>query len=135
MSLATLLDEHAREKGGHPADWHVFRYECQPPGGETIFYALTGMVAPPLSRGPMKGRPNWKRGDRDTEAKVYIKVEEHREWLAAWEARTGLCSECAGAGEEMASWSRDNGTVMRPCRKCKGAKVCNPGPKLMEATR
>lgn len=119
---ANLLEEHAKSKEGLPSTWRAFRWECLPHDGthEPIYYALTGAVCEAvIQRGKNKGRAAWAKRDKRTQRTVNISVHEHREWLAAWEQRTGKCSECIGSGKTLAS-AGINGVTYRECHKCHG---------------
>ena len=85
-----LLIEHAREKVQAPPEWEWFQLECLPRGARGIqAYRVVGGVAPPITRGKNKGRPNWRREDRSQRREAYIGVDEHARWVRAWEERTG----------------------------------------------
>lgn len=124
-----LLELHAIEKYALPENWSSYRYECFPKTcGETLYYQLTGMVAPPKTKGPNKGRPNWKNGDRNTKFVCIIPVSEHEQWLKTWELKTGKCSGCEGTGKALAQWSVIKGSEYRECSKCKGTGLKNEQP-------
>ena len=119
-----LYAEHAKEKAGLPANWRIYQWSCFPKdGSETIYVAVTGAVCEHKKMtGPHKGETNWKLLDKATEKTVNLPVAEHEQWKLEWEKKTGKCSRCTGTGEVMESW---NGTKMRACLKCKGARTPN----------
>ena len=118
--MATLLEEHAREKAGMSENWRVYRFECFPKNGEKILYfELTGAVVPFYTRGEKKGKPNWSREDITTKHVVVLPVDEHDEWTRKWEQKTGKCANCQGSGKELEGCGI-HGTTYRCCRKCHG---------------
>lgn len=116
-----LLEQHARELAHAGPDWGIFMWEALPPGRDATVHHVEGAVAPAFVRGPRVGRPNWRQMDRSTHRELYISMREHDEWAVQWEVKTGKCMACAGAGDELASWSRDGGEVRRPCGRCQGS--------------
>jgi RecJ-like exonuclease len=70
------------------------------------------VVTPLVSKGPNKGRPNWRKMDQATERVVIITVAEHEAWKLEWERKTGNCAECVGTG--ITAWER-------LCRRCGGS--------------
>lgn len=120
--MTNLLEIHAREKNGLPENWCIYAWERMPPPPMQHFYwQIKGAVAPPFKSGPRKGKKNWKRRDKATDKTVAITYEEHKAWLAAWEQRTGKCSNCEGDGKEWAGWSQAEGSRFRECSRCKGS--------------
>lgn len=109
-----LLDMQAAERIGIP-DWLPYHYESIDGG-----FLLTGAVAPVITRGPRKGRRNWKKRDSATERKIVLTRDEVTQYQAAWSARTGKCHRCVGLGEVFASWSKVSGTKYKPCTACQG---------------
>lgn len=120
--LLCLMTEHAKEKYGLPPTWEAFRYECFPPGGPKVLYVqLTGNVPPPpFKSGLRKGRTAWAKRDKKTDTVAILPDDEHQAWLAAWEAKTGLCRVCQGSGLESAGWSQETGPRYRACVRCGG---------------
>lgn len=116
----SLIDLHARELAGMGDDWEPHYYERHPPTLPTIYFEVRGAVAPILTRGPRKGRRDWKRSDPATERRLYIPVADHDAWVARWVERTGKCPRCVGTGEVFASWDRGEGTTYATCRDCGG---------------
>lgn len=74
--------------------------------------------APLVTRGPRKGKPNWRK--RTDERVRLLGRTELAERVEAWSVRTGNCSTCGGSAVNFVSWSAANGTVTRPCTKCDG---------------
>ena len=107
MSRYQLLEMQARERAGQGADWSIYHASCLPEGKTTQTYRL---------RGGVKSGRKWT-----SQQEVYITPADHDEWVGAWQTRTGLCPECMGTGEVFASWSKRDGTKMRPCGKCPNA--------------
>jgi hypothetical protein len=80
---------------------------------------IQGSVAPLKTRGPSKGRPNWRKRDLSTERKFVVTRAQIQEAKAHFEARTGLCYECDGNGTKFSRWERDIGsTYDTPCKRC-----------------
>lgn len=129
MPLGQLLEIQAREKLGMAPEWEFFRIQCMPPGGtETIYYAITGAIAPAITRGPRKGQRNWARKIKSTVRMVPITPEQHERWLAEWSARTGNCPKCAGDGKLFVRWNVVEGTTFKPCPDCNGTGKNKPEP-------
>lgn len=119
-----LIEIHAREKAGMPDTWRSWLWErVGPPEAPYPFIRLTGAVVPLLTRGPRKGKPNWRRKDKATERVVTITPDEHDAWATAWQARTGKCRDCMGEGRRPWSSSARDGTTYRSCKACEGTGV------------
>lgn len=109
-------EQHAKELLGAPREWQwsMMRREGDWPNcwGVTI----EGGVCPPKTRGPNKGRPNWRKA---THKRVITLTDEmHRAWLRAWEAAERKCWVCWGTGERWTSWSVATGDSYEPCKRC-----------------
>lgn len=116
-----LYEEHAREKLGMPANWHVFRLECFPKSGRepTLYIEVTGAVCEAVfQRGKRKGQVNWGRRYKATEKTAILPIAEHEKWKADWETRTGLCFSCVGEKRVAIGWSQVSGTKYKPCPRC-----------------
>lgn len=119
-----LIDIHAREKAGLPDGWRADIWEhVGPPEAPYPFLRLTGAVYPPVTRGPRKGRPNWKKPEAGTERVVTILPDEHEAWAIAWEGKTGRCRACMGEGRRVWGVSVKDGTTYKSCRMCGGSGV------------
>lgn len=114
-----LLITHAREKFGLPADWHCYQIKSM----DSVLIpstSLTGRVAPSIQRGANKGQPNWKKGDKRTEATVTLTDDEHSKWLLEWEKVNGSCHLCQGSGKRCVGWSKASGKRYKTCNRCGG---------------
>jgi excinuclease UvrABC ATPase subunit len=58
--------------------------------------------------------------DVKQKAEVYISPEALATAQREFEAGTGVCHECQGAGQQMISCSVIDGTTFGPCSRCKG---------------
>lgn len=124
MKLAEL---HAREKAAMPDTWAIHTWECFPKSTDkTLYYQVTGIIAPLKTKGKNKGAPNWRAGDKTTERTVILTVAEHEAWIAGWELKTGLCSNCLGEGQTLKSWTIANGPEYRQCVECQGTGKHQP---------
>jgi hypothetical protein len=64
----------AAKKVKFPEDkWFGWIFSVADQGG--IF--ITGAVCPPITRGPRKGEPNYRKHDRTTKRTVYLAVGEY----------------------------------------------------------
>jgi hypothetical protein len=116
-----LVEQHAREKAGQGPEWEPWLLESYPKtNGPRLFMQLTGAVAPRFTKGPRKGRRNWKKKDKATERVIVITPAEQESYEAAWEQDTARCSQCMGEGKTIASSSSNGDRTYRPCRKCGG---------------
>jgi hypothetical protein len=61
----------AREAASLPADWHGWLFTAVPGQGVLV----KGAVCPPITRGPRKGAPNFRKSDRRTERQVFVSNE------------------------------------------------------------
>lgn len=93
---ADLLEIYAKEKFELPEGWKVRTIEGFPPPGAMIedlpaklqkclYVIMTGAVAPLVTRGKRKGRLNWQKRDRSTQAKVLIEILKYEAWAQEWE--------------------------------------------------
>jgi len=91
--------------GKNPKDWHFAQYD--------------GAVYPHLiTRGPRKGRPNYRKPVPGTQRTVILDDRAFEAWKLQWQNDTGLCCVCAGSGEVWAGWSAAEGNRTRPCDDC-----------------
>ena len=107
-----------------PVDWqwHAMR-ACE--GG----WIMEGGVYPVThAKGKNKGRPDYKKPVAGTEKSCIGTAAGEALWRLGWEARTGKCWKCQGAGEEQWGWSRDEGRLFRPCKRCKASGVAPAMP-------
>jgi hypothetical protein len=112
-----FLELHAREKLGAPSNWYAYNFEVKDsPYGS--FYEVTGAIAPLLTKGPNRGKPNWKAKDKETKAVAQIQKQEHQKWVEEWEKETGICSTCENTGKEWIGWSQETGSRYKPCSRC-----------------
>lgn len=109
-------EQIAREMLGMPPEWQVMRWEAK--GKHPNYYGVlvTGAIPGVLTRGPRKGKPNWRK--RTMEASVTIMDAVEKAWIAAWERDTGHCHECFGSGLRFSSWSASEGHTYVPCKRC-----------------
>lgn len=130
MARSGMLMAHARERYRLPDEWQWYRLERLGAHPDYIGTLITGAVcAAVFTRGARKGTPNWSRRDRTTEASIPILDADHKEWLLAWEVKTGQCHRCEGAGEEWGGWNKEKGNWSVPCRRCDATgKAPTPAP-------
>lgn len=114
----TIMEIHGKEKLGCPADFEFYFFERLPERGPAQVIKMIGAVAPFKTKGPNKGERNWKKMDPATRREVYLPVEEHKAWVAAWEIKTGKCSACQGSGQTLSGG--------KSCPRCSGfgERVC-----------
>ena len=79
-------------------------------------FVLTGAVQSTISRGPNKGNAKWS----GKKLRMFISDTEMRTEEALYEAETGRCFRCVGAGKTARSWSSITGTQYRTCERCSG---------------
>lgn len=115
-----LLEIMAREQVGMPENWEVYSWRAIGPPEPTKLYEMKGCFKPPLiTKGPKAGQPAWARRDKTSERVVHITPAEYEAWEAKWVERTGLCPDCRGKGETVASIGV-HGTTYCQCRGCGG---------------
>lgn len=124
MSLATI-ESVVIKRASLPANFSFYKWEWV--GENWSHLKVTGMVAPKLE----SGERAWKYGDKATKKVFKFSKQQLDEIDREWEAEHQKCHGCAGKGEESASWSKDNGTTMRQCSKCKGTGL--PSKPLQES--
>lgn len=117
-----LLDECARDKAGMGENWSPYSYKCLPEHPQKAeMVEVIGAVAPLKTRGKSRGNHDWNKIDPATKRTVYVSFRENAEYVAAWEAKTGLCATCRGTGNEWCGWSVTEGTRYKACTKCHGS--------------
>ena len=123
-----LLEIQARELAGMPENWEVYSWRAIGVPGPVKLYEMKGCFKPPtITKGPKAGQPAWARRDKTSERTIHITPAEYIAWEAEWVKRTGLCSDCMGKGQTVASVGV-GGTTYRECRKCKGTGKANLEP-------
>lgn len=80
-------------------------------------FLIKGGVPTIVTRGKAKGRKRWKGVPLD---RALVSRDEFDAEAARYEAETGNCRECRGAGKTAYRWSKDEGTSYRECRSCGG---------------
>lgn len=121
-----LIAIQAREIAGMPEHWEVYSWRAIGPPGPTKLYELKGCFKPPVYKsGQSAGQPNWSKRDKTSERVIHITPAEYRAWEAAWVKRTGLCPDCRGEGQTVASVGI-GGTTYRECCTCKGSGKSDP---------
>lgn len=106
----------AQRVHGMPLDWRW----CSLDGHkkpEDFFEMKGGVPVDELSRGPNKGSPKWPE-QLDV---IWVRMSDVDRVKHDWEQETGKCYACDGEGEEVASYSVDNGRTMRKCSRCNGS--------------
>ena len=127
-----IVTEGAKAKFGLPADWKMFQWEWAGKDARE-FLVLTGAVCTAtFKRGRRKGEDNYASRDRSTEVSVTLTRGDIDGILAAYEHATGKCHECQGTKEEWVGWTREQGSVFRPCKRC-GASGKAPSPPSVAA--
>jgi hypothetical protein len=116
-----MMEEHAREVLGLPPEWRFLELEVLGHGTPRVYLRIKGAVVPKvITKGPRKGKPNYKF--REREAEIIFSVEEQDAWEAAWEKRTGLCRRCGDEG------------LLTPPRPAAPPMRCPCGRKPVEAS-
>lgn len=85
MSLDLFPDitAHLRELYGLPEGWMGYAFEVIPPemSQRTRAMRITGMVPGVYKRGPKRGQPNFRTGDKATRATYTLPMAQHATWL------------------------------------------------------
>jgi len=130
MSPMTLWEGCCSEKYQLDPDWRAFKFETH-----DTYYSLTGAVCTEKYKsGKRKGKPNWSKRDKSTEATYTVSMSDYESWVKAWEKLTGLCSRCIGEGKTVNKISKQpDGTFLseyKDCPKCNGSgkNIPNPPP-------
>ncbi len=124
-----LLEEQARELANMGPDWTAYHWSIGPGGGVRLYVEVRGGVAPLKTRGPNKGRPNWKKEDKTKSRTVFIPIADYEKWATAWEDCTGKCQQCNGDGRELLRCGVNIDTEYGPCPRCKGTGAINKETK------
>ncbi len=113
-----LLEMYARERTDRPtATLYAAEMLNEDRDGINAIRYSIGDV-PLYKAGDKAGKPNYQR---TTNKQEQIALRSDLDlWVSAWSERTGMCTTCAGDGEEFKSWSSTEGTTMQDCRKCNG---------------
>jgi len=122
-----LLEIHAREALGMGAAWyaHTFHAERNMADlSQTMYYKVSGCIAPLVTRGPRQGHPNWRKHEKGTERTIYFTPQDQEAWELRWEQDTGHCRACVGEGAVLVRWSVARGTETQPCQACEGTGAC-----------
>jgi hypothetical protein len=118
--VVKIAQERLKRDNKLPEGFEFYSWEAVDGSGSTHIVILKGMVAPLLTKGKNKGRPNWRKGDKSTERTFAVSSDQIKQFDDDYEAETGKCSKCEG-GQEWAGWSIDSGHRYRTCSKCKGS--------------
>lgn len=104
----------AKRKVSGPEGWEICIWERIGSGDD---FVVEGGVPRLLKSGPRKGRNTW----RDVPLqKTVVTGDELKAEHAWYEADTGNCGDCFGAGEVFAGWHHVHGTTLRKCKRCDG---------------
>lgn len=114
--------EHAKQRDPTLSpEWEPYLYEVigDHRDRNASLIKITGAVAPLVSRGPNRGRRNWRRMQRDTVREFFFTADDHDLFVDEWERTTDRCKRCFGYGKEVQSVGV-SGTTYRKCRRCHG---------------
>lgn len=106
------MDVVTKRKAGNIDGWAPWFYQ-RVEGGLII----KGGVPTLVTRGPTKGRRRWNTKESQT---VVVSDEDIEREHARYEAETGKCGYCFGAGKLVASAGAD-GTTYCKCKECDGS--------------
>lgn len=113
------LEQQTREMYGLPAEWQVVVWKAIEIKNERIGVQVQGGIYPEkITRGPRKGRTNYKKPTVGSELTCTITEAQQKEWWAVWENETGLCGKCEGTGVVFGGWNHEKGTTLRECKAC-----------------
>lgn len=125
-----FFDEFAREKLGVGLDWQIASWEAldfdpKKVNDPKARMKIVGYVVPRLENGELA----WAYKDKSTKRQLTFTHGEIRAWVAAWEVRTGKCSDCHPdhPGQEWIGWNHETGHKFQVCPRCKGT---NQAPHL-----
>lgn len=76
LTTNKLLEILAREKLAQPPEWKGHKFSIENFGGPGTYYMVQGAVAPLITRGKNKGRPNWRKLDKLTDLSIPIMPSE-----------------------------------------------------------
>ncbi len=99
--------------GDAPAAFEWYAFECV---GPDIMFTGAPVIGT-VSKGPRKGH---KRYGKDVRRVVVTDAECMVEY-ARYEAETGKCGDCRGAGKVVSGWHHVTGTSYSECSKCHGS--------------
>lgn len=113
-----IIEERLRREHSLPEAFYFYRYAWQPAYGEPIYCEFEGAECPVFTRGPKKGKPNYRK---KVNVRMFaVTVAQAGDWEDEWEAETGKCSNCLGEGRVVSKWSKAGGTEWRVCKLCNG---------------
>ena len=124
-----LLVLQARESLALPAEWEGYQFSCLPRHQDeqkdyiATHFSIIGVVAPLITRGPRKGRRNWRKMDKSTRREFVVSIADHLTWKLAWEQKNNRCYRCTGTGQTLASVTVADGETYQPCSRCHGEKT------------
>jgi len=100
--------------------WLAYRWQATE-GGSIV----TGCVpCGTHTKGKNKGTPRFTKPIQGTQKIVVVTDEEMATLAEQFEAKTGRCWNCKGEGTLIAGWSKEGGTLRKPCKRCQGKGVC-----------
>ena len=128
MNLS-IIESWLRREHFLAEDFHFNRYECFPPGAQTMYTEIEGSRCPLCMTGKRKGKPNW---NKRTETRVfYVSDTDAARIESEYEAETGNCRYCCGEANEVANINFvTQTTTYRPCGKCGGTGKAIPKVEL-----
>ncbi|MDY0268952.1 hypothetical protein [Trichloromonas sp.] len=120
-SLRIHLESVARKKLEAPDAWRILRWELLSGGEELV---VDGGIPRDIRWGRAKGRILFD----GPLTRILVSLSDVRKEVANYEAQTGLCGGCLGAGRITDYWDITEGEVLRDCPKCKGTGNKKDGP-------
>lgn len=106
----------ARKKLGVGIDWIWCKSEViGEPGVGGADFLIEGGVPRTLKSGPNKGKPSWRGVPL---LRCVVTKRELVEAQSNYEASTGRCHVCQGAGKQPWGWSATDGRRYRDCKRC-----------------
>lgn len=113
-------DVYCRESAGLEESWRSGMIESIHSADGTLHFHIIGYVYAVYKRGPKKDLPDFSRPIKETRREFLIPEATLLAWLAAREARTGICRECLGDAQVFVKWTAAAGSEFRPCPCCGG---------------
>lgn len=111
------MDRAAWRKAGSIPGWEPFHYEVVDIRSKHRDLIIQGGVPRFIARGKNKGAKTWRGCEI---MRVVISGAEIIAEEKAFAEHTGNCPRCMGDGQVLQSWSRETGTVKKPCSSCCG---------------